>query len=153
MASIFSATTEGEEALTAATAETVIALIGATAVKAKIIEWGVAFDSTSATAEPVQVRIIRTTADDGTATAATEVQWSDPDNPTANCAAKHSYTAEPTKAAQPLFHTEVHPQGSIIIQYPLGREIGLDNSTSAGVAIECTAPAGVNAVAYIVWEE
>ena len=51
MASLFSATTEGEEALTAATTETVIALIGATQVKAKIVEFGVSFDSTSATAD------------------------------------------------------------------------------------------------------
>ena len=140
MASLFSATTEGEEALTAATTETVIALIGATQVKAKIVEFGVSFDSTSATAEPVLVRMVCTTADDGTSTAATEVQFSDPDNPTPNCAAKHSYTAEPTKAAQPMAVWEVHPQGGLVIQYPLGREPGLDNTTSNGIVIDFDVP-------------
>lgn len=153
MASVFSATTEGEEALAAATAETVIALIGATQVKPKIIEFGVSFDGISATAEPVLVRMIRTTADDGTSTAATEVQFGDPDGPTPNCAAKHSYSAEPTKAAQPMAVWHVHPQAGLVIQYPLGREPGLDNTTSNGIAIEVTAPAVVNCSAYIVWEE
>lgn len=153
MASVFSATTEAEEALAAATAETVIALIGATQVKAKIVEFGVSFDGTSATAEPVRIRMVRTTADDGTSTAATEVQFSDPDNPTPNCAAKHSYTAEPTKASQAMAEWQVHPQAGLVMQYPLGREPGLDNTTSNGIAIEVTAPAVVNCSAYIIWEE
>lgn len=153
MASIFSATNEGEEALAAATAETVIALIGAAAVKAKIIEWGVSFDGISAVAEPIQVALVRTTADDGTSTAATEVQFGDPDGPTPNCAAKHSYSAEPTKASFNVAVYEVHPQAGIVMQYPMGREIGLDSSASAGLAIVCTAPAVVNVHAYIVWEE
>lgn len=152
MASVYSATTEGEEALAAATAETVIALIGSTAVKPRICEWGVFFDGTSATAEPVRVRLVRTTADDGTSTAATEKAW-DPDNPTPNCAAKHSYTVEPTKESQALAEYNVPPTSGMLLQYPLGREIALDNSASTGLAIECIAPATVNVDAYIVWEE
>ena len=153
MASVYSATSEAEEALAAATAETVIALIGSAAVKAKIVEFGISFDSTSATAEPVRVRMVRTTADDGTSTGATEVQFSDPDNPTPNCAAKHSYSVEPTKATNAMSEWQVHPQSGIVIQYPLGREPGLDNSASAGIAWEVTAPAVVNCSAYVVWEE
>lgn len=151
MASVYSVTTEGEEALTAATAETLIALIGATAVKARIIEWGVSFDGTSATAEPVRVRIVRATAD-GTGTSATVKAW-DPDNPTASATAKHSYSAEPTKESQALVEMEVHPQGGVVIQYPLGRELVVDNATGSIVCIEVTAPATVNAEAYLVWEE
>lgn len=152
MGSVYSITTEGEEALAAATAETVLALIGSTVVKGKVIEWGVSFDGTSATAEPVRVRVLRLTADDGTrTTTVTEAKW-DPDSPDANCVGRHSFTAEPTKG-DVLKDYEIHPQGGIAIQYPLGREITLDNSTSAGVAIECTAPATVNVVGYLVWEE
>lgn len=150
MASIFSVTTEGEEALAAATAETVVQLTGANAVKAKIVEWGVSFDGTSATAEPVRIRVLRQTTA-GTASAATEAKW-DPDNPTANCTAFHSFTAEPT-ASDVLADYEVHPQAGIAIQYPLGREITLDSATSSRIGIEVTAPAIVNAVAYLVWEE
>lgn len=152
MASVYSATAEAEEALAAATAETVIALIGSTATKARVIEWGVCFDGTSATAEPVRVRLVRTTADDGTSTGAVEKAW-DPDNPTANCAAKHSYSAEPTKESQALAEFNVPATSGMVLQYPLGREIVVDNSASTGLAIECTAPATVNAACYIVWEE
>ena len=152
MGSVYSATTEGEEALAAATAETVIALIGSTVVKGRICEWGVSFDGTSSGGEPVRVRVLRLTADDGTrTTSVTEAKW-DPDTPAANCIARHSYTVEPTKG-DVLADYDVHPQGGIVVQYPLGREIVLDDSTSAGVAIECTAAAIVNVVGYICWEE
>lgn len=151
--SIFSSTTEGEEALAAATAETVLHLIGSASIKAKIIEWGVSFDGTNPSAEPVVVAIYRTTADDGTATACSELKFGDPDDPTALLAVKRHFTVEPTKDSLPLVSYEVHPQAGIVIQYPLGREIGLDNSASAGVAIVATAPAVVNCQGYIIWEE
>lgn len=151
MPSVYSATTEGEEALAAATAETLLALIGATTTKAKLVEWGVSFDGTSATAAPVVVRLVRATAD-GTGSTATEKPW-DPDAPTAAVAAKHSYTAEPTKETQALVEMEVHPQGGVIVQYPLGREPVIDNATTSILCIEATAPAIVNALAYMVWEE
>lgn len=151
MPAVYSATTEGEEALAAATAETLLALIGATTTKAKLIEWGVSFDGTSSTAAPVVVRLVRATVD-GTGTAATEKPW-DPDAPTAAVQAKHSYTAEPTKESQALIEVEVHPQGGVSFQYPLGREPIIDNATGSILCIEATAPAIVNALAYMVWEE
>lgn len=150
MASQYSITTEGEEALAAATAETLLQLRGSTAVKAKIIEWSVSFDSTSATAEPVRIRLLRQTTD-GTFTGANEVAW-DPDNPTANCNGFHSSAGEPA-AGDVLAEYDVHPQTGIIMQYPLGREPTLDNAATSRIGIEVTAPAVVNAVGYIVWEE
>ena len=51
MGSVYSITGEAEEALAAATAETVLQLIGHASVKARIIEWGVSFDGVSAVAE------------------------------------------------------------------------------------------------------
>lgn len=151
MASVYSATTENEEAVVAATAETIIALISATATKPRIIEWGVSFDSTSATAAPVRVRLVRATAD-GTGSSATIKSW-DPDNPTASATAKHSYSAEPTKESTPLVEMHIHPQAGIVVQYPLGREIVLDNATTSIVCLEVLADANVNATGYIVWEE
>lgn len=152
MASVYSATTEGEVALSAATARTVIQLVGATTCKARILEFGVSFDGISGTAEPVQVRIIRQSTA-GTFTAASEVSWDDPDAPAASCAAGHSFTSTEPTSAGVLAHYEVHPQTGIVIQYPLGREPVLDNATTSRIGIVCTAPATVNAVAYIVWEE
>jgi hypothetical protein len=152
MASVYSATTEAEEALGAATAETVIALHSTAVCKPRIIEWGVTFDGTSATAEPVVVDIVRITAADGTSSAATEMAW-DPDNPTANSTATHSYTVEPTKTATPLAKYNVPPTSGMVMQYPLGRELVLDSATTSAVGIVCTAPAAVNVAAYLVWEE
>lgn len=152
MAGIYSITTEAEEAATTA-AETILALVGVATKRAKIVEWSIAFDSTSPTAEPVRVRLVRITADDGTrSTTVSEEAW-DPAEPAAGCVGRHSYTAEPTKAATPIFETLVHPQGGIFVQYPLGREIVLAADATDGVAIEVLAPAGVNCTAHIAWEE
>ncbi len=152
MASVYSATTEGEEALAAATAETVLAIHSTAAIKPRIVEWGIFFDGTSATAEPVRVRLVRMTADDGTNAACTENAW-DPDNPTANCTVKKDYSVEGTKSSTALAEYEVPPTSGMVMQYPLGREIVLDSATTSGLAIECTAPAIVNCQAYVVWEE
>ena len=150
MGAIFSVTAEAEEALVAATAETLVQLRGATATKAKIIEWSVSFDGTASTNAPIVVRLLRQTTD-RTGSAASEVKW-DPDAPDANCAALHSFSAEPT-AGDILAIYNVHPQSGMVMQYPLGREIVLDNATTSRFAIEATAPDAVNALAYIVWEE
>lgn len=149
MASLYSVTTETEEALTTSV-ETVVQLRGSTTVKAKVVEWGISFDSTSATAEPVRVRLLRQTTD-GTGTGATEVMW-DPDNPTANCTAFHTFSAEPT-AGEVLCEMHCHPQSGIVMQYPLGREPTLDNLTTSRIGIDVLAPAAVNCTAYLVWEE
>jgi hypothetical protein len=150
MGSIYSVTTETEEALTTSV-ETVLQLRGATTVKAKIIEWGISFDGVTAAAEPVRVRLLRQSTD-GTASAASEVLW-DPDAPTANCTAFHTFTAEPT-AGDVLMETLVHPQGGgFVIQYPLGREPVVDNATTSRIAIDVLAPAAVNVCAWLVWEE
>ena len=61
MGAIFSVTAEAEEALVAATAETLVQLRGATATKAKIIEWSVSFDGTASTNAPIVVRLLRQT--------------------------------------------------------------------------------------------
>lgn len=153
MASLYSATTEGEEALAASASETLVQLRGATVVKAKIVEISVSFDATTADWEPVRIDLLRQTTD-GTGTGATEVPL-DPDYPTANCTAFHSFTAEPT-AGDILFSWEVHPQGGLlVVQYPLGREPTLDNLTTSRIGLRATTPSGVtpNALAYMVWEE
>jgi hypothetical protein len=151
MGGIYAATTEGEEALAAATAETVLQLRGSTVTKARIVAWSVSFDGISATEAPVVVRLIRQTTD-GTGSAATEEPL-DPDSPTANCTAFHSFSAEPT-AGTSVETYEIHPQGGLLIrEYPPGREVILDNAATSRIAIECTAPAAVNAVAWMHWEE
>lgn len=149
MFSIYSVTTETEEALTTSV-ETVLQLRGAAAVKPRIREWSITFDGISATAEPVRVRLLRQTTD-GTATGASEVKW-DPDSPAANCTAFHTFTAEPT-AGDVLWEGHVHPQAGIHIQYPLGCEPVLDDATTSRIGIDVLAPAAVNCCASMVWSE
>lgn len=149
---IYSVTTEGEEALAAATAETLIQLRGATTCRAVILGWGVSFDGVSSTEAPVVVRLLRQTSD-GTGTGATEVKW-DPDSNAANCAALHSFSSTEPSAGDVLEVHEVHPQGgNLVREYPPGREPIIEDATTSRIAIEATAPAAVNAVAFLIWEE
>lgn len=148
---IYAATTEGEEGLAAATAETLLQLRGATSTKARIVAWGVSFDGVSATAEPVLVELRRQTTD-GTATGAVEPKF-DADDPTAAVTAFHSFSAEPTQGDR-LESYEIHPQGGLFVrEYPPGREPVLDDVTTSRIGIVATAPATVNAVAWIQWAE
>lgn len=149
-ADLYSITTEAVEALTTA-AETLLQLRGVTTRKGRVISWGVSFDGATSTAVPVQVRLLYQSTD-GTATGATEIPL-DPDAPAALITGFHSFSAEPT-AGSVLEHHYVHPQGgNLIREYPPGREPVLDNATSSRIAIEVTAPAAVNAVAFLTWEE
>jgi hypothetical protein len=149
---IYSATTEAEEALAAATAESAWSIMGATTVKAVLVEFGVSFDGVTAAAEPVVVELYQITAA-GTGTGAAEAKW-DRAAPTAQCTVLHSLTAEPTKGDR-LAMWVVHPQGGLlVVQYPLGREpVISDGSASQGLALTLTAPAVVNASSYLIWQE
>lgn len=150
----YSITTEGEEALAAATAETLLIVAGATSRKGRILAFELSFDGVTSGAEPVQGRIRRgNSASQGTSTAATEEKH-DPDDPTAALTGFHSFTAEPTYTGQPLREFEVHPQGG---QY--GDKITvpgpwvLDDATNSFIGLVVTAPATVNVLASVQWEE
>lgn len=142
--------TNGDNALAAATAETVLNVIGAANVTFQLTEIGISFDGVSSSAEPVTVELCRSTqATAGTSTAATVLQTRGPTR-TAQCTGARAYTAEPTVLT---VHRRwlVHPQAGMVIQFPLGREP--DQSGAAGLALRVTSPAAVNCQAYIEWEE
>lgn len=146
---MYTATTEGEEALTTS-AETIILLAGTTNHKVVITEIGFAFDGTSSTAEPIQWKIRRgNSASQGTSSAATE-EKADPDDPAAAATAFHSLTAEPTYTGQPIDAGECHPQGGW--QW-IKTFIVLDDATNSFVGVEVTAPAAVNVQGGIHWHE
>lgn len=149
---IYSATTEGEET-TNVNPETLLAVLGSTTTKSKLIEWGVAFDGVLSTEAPVIVNLYQITSA-GTSTGAVEVPW-DRSAVVAQCTAFHSFTVEPTKGNRIACY-ELHPQGDRhVMQYPLGREpVISDGSAAQGIAIVVeTALTTLNAVAYMVWEE
>lgn len=152
----YSITTEGEEALVAATVETLLIVAGSTTRKGVIRAFTVSFDGVVSADAPVQVKIKRgNSASQGTSSAATE-EKNDPDSPAASCTGFHSFTAEPTYTGQPLRHIEVHPQGGIfrdqLIEAPRDGWY-LDDSTNSFIGVEVTAPAVVNVAADVQWEE
>lgn len=137
-----------EIALTAATAKTVIQVVAAANHKVKLLRWGVFFDGTSATAEPVQVRLLRQSTA-GTMSSLTPTKQTT-DSETVQTTAQHTATAEPT-AGDVLDICEVHPQSGYEVVLTPDNYIWVAGSGRVG--IECTAPAGVNVRAKIVFEE
>lgn len=147
----YTVTTNGDQALAAATAETVVMYICAANTPAKATEMSVSFDGTSASAEPVTVELVSSTqATAGTNTAHTMAQVSGATRTVQGTAAR-GYTAEPTVLTV-LKSWLVHPQAGIVLQYPLGRE-PQQNVTADGLGIRCTAPAAVNCQAYLEVQE
>lgn len=152
MASIYSATSEGENALVADTQEGILWLMGVTTTTARIIEWGVSFDGVVATAQPIRVGLFRVTNAGTTPTATVEMAW-DIGSPAAACIAAKGFATPPTFTSTPLCEYNVHPQSGLIVQYPLGREPTIDNVTTDGLGVYCTSNSVVNALATIIWEE
>lgn len=149
MAAFIGQATTAEIALTAATARTVIQLVAASNHRVKLLAYGVYFDGTSSSAEPVQVRLLRQTTA-GTMSSLTPTKRDDSIAETLQTTAQHSATAEPT-AGDVLEVKEVHPQGGYEKVFPFGQEIIIGGGDRAG--IECTAPAGVNVRAEMIFEE
>jgi hypothetical protein len=138
-----------EEALGAATEETLIQLVAASNHRVKVLGWGIFFDGTSVTAEPVQVKLSRQTTA-GTASSLSLVKRDDSIAETLQTSAQQDFTAEPTEG-DVLESREVHPQAGFEVWYPLGQEIIIGGGDRLGLI--ATAPAAVNARAFIVFEE
>lgn len=151
MSAGYVAETNGDVALTAATAKTILNVINAANGLIRITEMAVSFDGVSSTAEPVTVELCSSTqATAGTSTAHTIVQTRGPTR-TVQATAARNYTAEPT-ALTVIKRWLVHPQTGLFVQFPLGREPE-QVTTADGLCIRCTAPATVNVQAYIEFEE
>ncbi len=138
-----------EDDLGAATEETLIQLVAAANHRVKVLGWGIFFDGTTVTAEPVQVELARQTTA-GTASALSPVKRDDSIADTLQTTAQQDFTAEPTKG-DILESREVHPQSGFEVWYPLGQEIIIGGGDRLGLL--ATAPAAVNARAFIVFEE
>ena len=141
----------GDIALTAATAKTILSVINAANSLIRLVEFGVSFDGTSGSAEPVTVELCSSTqATAGTSTAHTIAQVRGPTR-TVQATGARNYTAEPTVLTV-LKRWLVHPQTGMVIQFPLGREPE-QTTTSDALCIRCTAPANVNVQGYMEFEE
>lgn len=147
----YTITTEGEEALAAATAETVLLVAGSTSAKGHMWGFGFAFDGVTAAAEPVQWKLKRgNSASQGTSSAATE-EKRDPDEPAAILTGFHSFSGEPTYTGQPLMAGEIHPQGGVYEwrAVDVAESFVLDDSANSFFGLELTAPAVVNVQAWM----
>ncbi len=138
-----------EIALSAATPKTVLQLIAPTNHRVAITSFGVFFDGTSVTAEPVVVRVLRQSSA-GTMSTQVAAAMDGSVTETILSTAQYNATAEPT-AGNVLLSFEVHPQQGYKEFLPFGQEIIL--GTGGRVGIECTAPATVNVVAQMTFEE
>lgn len=145
--------TTADVALSAATAKTILSVIAAASKPLRVVEFGVSFDGTSATAEPVTVELCKSTqATTGTSTSQSPVQIRGATR-TADASGARNYTAEPTVLTA-IKRWLVHPQTGIVIPFPLGREPETAIAADAeALCLRLTAPATVNAQAYIEFEE
>lgn len=140
--------TANENALVAATAKTVLRCTAATNSTVKLLGFTVSFDSVTLDAEPVIVRLRRSTTA-GTGTTVTAVKWNDFTG-TIQLTATENFSAEPTDG-DILRQWEIHPTSGIDYTFPLGQEPVMQGGTRLGIKI--TAPAGVGCLASMLLEE
>jgi hypothetical protein len=146
--------TAGAIALTAATAKTILNIINGTNAITRLTAFHIGFDGVTPTAVPVLVEIgYCTQASAGTPTGGTftPTQVRGPTR-TPQALGSRNYSAEPTVITSwfpflfPAFN------GSVIMQFPLGREPE-QIVTADGLLLRCTAPAAVNVRGWLEFEE
>jgi len=140
---------DGEVALVAATAKTIIQVVAPANHRVKVLRWGVFFDGVVVTAEPIQVELTRQSTA-GTSVALTPVKNDDSLAESILSTARKTFTAEPT-SGDIIDVVEVHPQQGYEIIYPMGQEKRCGGGNRIG--IRCTAPAAVNVRAKMECEE
>lgn len=144
--------TATNNALAAATPETIIQLVTPSTVRAQITKIAIAFDGTSSTAEPVDVfLVVQDTA--GTSSAGT-IGKLDPAAPTALVTTRITFTAEPTTDSNEVWRIVVHPQGGLYeVNWALGDRTAPLMAVSTRWGLKVNAPAVVNCSATIQWCE
>jgi hypothetical protein len=145
----WSVTTEGELALTAATAKTILQVLAPTNQRLALKSVSVSFDGTAADAEPVLVDLLRQTSA-GTMTAATEVKEDGLGSEAIQGVGTKNATVEPT-AGDVIRTYEVHPTSGLERVFGADEEILIPGAGRLG--LRCNAPAGVNVVGHMSVEE
>lgn len=139
-----------EQALAAATAETLLQLVTPATRRAKVLGFSLCGASVTSSEAPMLVEfLLQTTA--GTATAQTPAALDQAD-PAALCSAQKSFTAEPT-ASTILRRLKLTPVGgTIVYHFPEGQEIVMAVSTRVGLRV--TSPsAQSNVTAELIYQE
>lgn len=137
-------------ALTAATAKSVVGVLGSANDTICVIEFAVSFSSATATDAPATVELCEITAL-GTMTSFTPAQvFGIP--LASSCSAGYNATVEPTISTIHEAHYVPAFNGLLRIQYPLGREPTVA-AVSHGFALRVTAPSATNCLAFIKYAE
>lgn len=142
MSRVVRITTEGEEAVAAATAETLLQFRGVTTLKMEVFEIALSADYTTDATGVVSWRLLYQSSD-GTATGATEVPG-DPDDPAPAITGFHSFSAEPSASTvimEGIFNCN---GGSDYRYYADGDGISIDNATSSRIGLEVTSDKACN---------
>lgn len=138
-----------EVSLAAATAKTVLQVTAPANQRVKIKGWGVYFDGTSVSAEPVEIKLMRQTTS-GTMTSVTPEKCDDSLPETVQSTAGVNASVEPTYGGV-LQYREIHPQAGYEHSFGVGDEDWIKGGGRVGIV--CTAPATVNVIPWIKCEE
>ena len=149
MSTFIGIATTAEVALTGASEKTVLQIVAPANHRLKILSWSIFFDGTSVAAQAAVIKLLRQT-DAGTMSALTLVKSDNSLAETLQATAQHTATIEPS-ADDILARKNVHPQTGYEKIFPLGQEPIVGGGDRIGIAI--TAPADVNVIAEIVYEE
>jgi hypothetical protein len=147
--------TAGAIALTATVAKTVLNIINGTNAIVRLVELHISFDGVTPTAVPIVVELCYCTqATAGTPTGGTftptQIRGA---TRTPQALGSRNYTAEPTAITVWKPWGVAAFNGSLTMQFPLGREPE-QIVTADGLLLRCTAPATVNVLrAYLEFEE
>lgn len=139
----------GQIATTTST-KTLLQIVAAANHRVLVDEVHIAFEGTTSTDAPIQVRILKQTTA-GTASALTLVKKNAGDDETLQTTAQHTATAEPT-AGDVYFSTFVHPQGGRF-SLVLPREKAFVIVGGQRLGVEVTAGASVDAIVTVEGEE
>lgn len=148
MSGLIGVANPGEVALAAGVAKTVLQIVAPANHRLRVKSVAFLFDGTSASAEPVKVRVLKQTTA-GTMSALTPVKVT-PGSETLQATAQHTATAEPT-AGDVMMQRDIHPQAGYEKVFPPDQELIVAGGERLG--IECTAAAAVNVIPEIVFEE
>jgi hypothetical protein len=136
--------------------KTLLQVASPSTAEIKVIEWGISFDG-SAAATPGVIELLQTDVAATSGTSVTPTLYGNPNGPASLCvggtgATCHSPSAEGTiTATRVLAGGFIAPTNQFVQQFPLGREPMIPVSKFLRVRVKFGT--GVNALAYIIWEE
>jgi hypothetical protein len=135
--------------LVAATAKTVVAVLGASSDTLNVDEIGISFDGVTSSAVPAIVELVEVSTL-GTSTSYTPQQVYGPAQASSASAAYNASVDGTVQAIKASWYVPVF-NGLLIVQYPLGKEAQV--AASRGFGLRVTAPAVVNCLPYIFFSE